>query len=196
MHQPFPLQMRRKSGRPPWQYTTAQSAMKKSQDKLLKAMSNMLEVPAVDTKKVNTMVDAKKKDMLVVFYAPWCPHCQTFVLHDGKGSPENAPLEVLNRQFQASGANKTLDVVRFDVAADREAGLPKGFEVQHIPTIYMAASDGTKTVFDGKGDIIAFIEKHSAQTKKIAVAAAKPDTIVCASQVPRAATVVPQLCCS
>jgi len=160
------------------EYVKAQSKMKNSQDKLLKAMSNMLEVPAVNTAKVNTMVDAKKKDMLVVFYAPWCPHCQTFVLHDGKGSPEKAPLEVLNRGIKASGADKTLNIVRFDVAADREAGLPKGFEVKHIPTIYMAAADGTKTVFDGQGDIIAFIEKNSAKTKKIAVAAAKPDTIV------------------
>merc|ERR1719261_1861484 len=134
-------------------------------------MESMLQVPSVTTAEVNTMVDAKKKDVLVVFYAPWCPHCQTFVLHNGKGNPETAPLEVFNKKIKAAGADKTLDVVRFDVAENREAGLPKGFKVQHIPTIYMASADGKKTVFSGNhvdsATLVDFIEKNSAKTKKI-----------------------------
>merc|ERR1712100_1005076 len=106
------------------------------------AMEAMLQVPSVDTAKLNGMVDGKKKDVLVVFYAHWCPHCQTFVLHDGKGNPEEAPLEIFAKNIKAAGADKTVDIVRFDVAANREAGLPKDFQVQHIPTIYMAAADG------------------------------------------------------
>jgi thiol-disulfide isomerase/thioredoxin len=164
------------------EYKKVQAQMQKSQGRLMKAMSSMLQVPAVDTTKLNSMLDSKKKDALVVFYAPWCPHCQTFVLHNGKGNPEEAPLEVFYKNIKASGADKTLDIVRFDVAANREAGLemPKGFEVPHIPTIYMAAADGTKTVFSGNHvdskTLVDFITANSAKTKKIAIAA--PQTVV------------------
>merc|ERR1719487_1681145 len=136
----------------------------------------MLQVPSVDKAKL----EANKKDALVVFYAPWCPHCQTFVLHNGKGNPEEAPLEIFYKNIKSAGADKTLDVVRFDVSADREAGLPAGFQVQHIPTIYMAAADGTKTVFSGNhvdsATLVDFIEKSSANTKKIGTIA--PETTV------------------
>merc|ERR1719161_2471676 len=154
--------------------------MKESQGRLMNAMTAMPQVPSKTTTEVNSMVDAKKKDMLIVFYAPWCPHCQTFVLHNGKGNPEEAPLEVFYKGVKAAGADKTLEVVRFDVSANREAGLPTGFEVQHIPTIYMAAADGKKTVFSGShvdsATLVDFIEKNSANTKKIGAVA--PQTVV------------------
>merc|ERR1719460_1558012 len=159
------------------EYMKAQGQMKKSQARLMGAMEAMLQVPSVDKAKL----EANKKDALVVFYAPWCPHCQTFVLHNGKGNPEEAPLEVFYRDIKASGADKTLDIVSFDVSANREAGLPKGFEVQHIPTIYMAAADGKKTKFSGAQvyalSLVDFIEKNSANTKKIKINAA-PQTVV------------------
>jgi len=162
------------------EYTKTQAKMKASQARLMSAMESMLEVPSVDTAKLNSVVESKKRDVLVVFYAPWCPHCQTFVLHNGKGNPEEAPLEIFYKNIKAAGADKTLDVVRFDVAANREAGMPAGFEVKHIPTIYMAAADGTKTVFSGNHvdstTLVDFIEKNSANTKKIGAIA--PKTVV------------------
>merc|ERR1719379_2978873 len=110
-------------------------------------MENMLEVPLVDKAALTAMVEKKDKDLFVVFYAPWCPHCQSFVLHDGKGNPEQVPLEIFNRNVHASGANKTLSVLRFDVDANRSGGMPAGFEAKYIPTIYLAAADGTKVQF-------------------------------------------------
>merc|ERR550537_2147513 len=159
----------------------AQTQMKKSQARLMGAMEAMLQVPKTNTAKLNTMVTEKKKDILVVFYAPWCPHCQTFVLHNGKGNPEEAPLEIFYKNIKAAKADETLNVVRFDVAANREAGLPTGFQVQHIPTIYMASADGKKTVFSGNhvdsATLVDFIEKNSANTKKIGAIGA-PKTVV------------------
>merc|ERR1719428_2563684 len=119
------------------EYVQAQQQMKASQERLMAAMSAMLQVPNVNGAALTSMVEKKEKDLLVVFYAPWCPHCQSYVLHDGKGSPEDAPLEVFNREMQASGANATLKILRYDTAADQN--LPNGFDVKYIPTIYVAA---------------------------------------------------------
>lgn len=153
------------------EYVEAQKQMQSAQGRLMKAMSAMLEVEAVDTPKLNALVEKKEKDLLVVFYAPWCPHCQSFVLHDGKGNPEEAPLEIFNRNVHASGANKTLSVLRFDVDANREGGMPAGFEAKYIPTIYLAAADGKKVQFKSNkvdsASLVDFIEKNSAKTKKI-----------------------------
>jgi len=152
------------------EYAEAQKEMQSASSRLMNAMSAMLEVPNVDGAALASKVEKKEKDLLVVFYAPWCPHCQSFVLHDQKGSPENAPLEVFNRDMKARGADKTLSVLRFDTQESQD--VPEGFEVKYIPTIYMAAADEKKTKFEGdarKGeDLVAFIEANSAKTKKIA----------------------------
>merc|ERR1719240_1963905 len=94
--------------------------MQSASNRLMAAMSAMLEVPNVNGVTLKSKVEKKDKDVLVVFYAPWCPHCQRFVLHDGRGSPENAPLEVFNRQMQERGANATLSVLRFDTHAHQD----------------------------------------------------------------------------
>merc|ERR1719453_2885950 len=107
----------------------------------------MLEVPLMNKSTLVAMLDKKDKDTLVVFYAPWCPHCQRYVLHDGKGNPEKAPLEIFNKEMEARGASQTLNIVRWDIDKDRD--LPSQFEVKFIPTIYLAAADGTATQFKG-----------------------------------------------
>jgi thiol-disulfide isomerase/thioredoxin len=162
------------------EYVGVSKTMKKAQGRLMGAMEAMLEVPAVDSKALTSLMDKKEKDLLVVFYAPWCPHCQTFVLHDGKGSPEDAPLEVFNRNVMASTANTTLSVVRYDVSADRN--LPAGFDVKGIPAIYMAAADGKKTPFTGNrvdsATLVAFIKANSAKTKKVTLSKAQNTTVL------------------
>lgn len=151
------------------EYKTSQAAMQKSSQRMMKAMEAMLEVPAMDKDKLTAMMDKKDKDTFVVFYAPWCPHCQSFVLHDGKGNPEKAPLEVFNQEMKSRGASKTLNVVRWDVDAHRD--VPSEFKVQYIPTMYLVAADGTATQFKGNPgkseEIVKFIEDKSSKTKKI-----------------------------
>merc|ERR1719217_694593 len=129
----------------------------------------MLEVEPVDGPKLTAKMNTTK-DILVVFYAPWCPHCQRYVLHDGKGNPEQAPLEIFNRDMKERGANATLTIVRYDVQAGGK-GMPGGFEVRAIPTIYMAAADGAKTKYEGNpldaAALVEFIKEKSANTKTI-----------------------------
>lgn len=154
------------------EFGTAQQQMQKSQKRLMAAMEAMLEVPNVNGTSLAALVEKKEKDLLVVFYAPWCPHCQRYVLHDGQGQPEKAPLELFNREMQSSGANATLTVVRFDTARDQN--VPEGFEVKYIPTIYVAAANGKKTQYKGNPQdtkaLVAFIEANSAKTTKIGAA--------------------------
>lgn len=152
------------------EYKTAQANMKKASDRMMNAMEAMLQVPVVNKAELTAMIDKGDKDTLVVFYAPWCPHCQRYVLHDGKGNPEKAPLEVFNLEMKARGASKTLNVVRWDIDKDRD--LPSDFKVQYIPTIYLAAADGTKAIYKGNPskvpEMVKFIEEKSTKTKKIA----------------------------
>merc|ERR1719162_1563338 len=70
--------------------------LQEAQAELMKTMEGLLEVPAVDPLTLRKVANgALGLDALIVFYAPWCPHCQKFVLHDKEGDPRNAPYEVL-----------------------------------------------------------------------------------------------------
>merc|ERR1719359_653804 len=109
----------------------------------MKAMDAMLQVPPKSGADIGEILQKKDKNAFVVFYAPWCPHCQRFVLHDGKGDPTKAPLEVFRRELAQDAATKDVKVVRFDVQRDRN--IPKDFEVQYIPTVYFVAA-GTGAV--------------------------------------------------
>merc|ERR1719482_1002240 len=147
------------------EYKTSQAEMQKASQRMMAAMEAMLEVPAMDKDKLTARMDKKDKDTFVVFYAPWCPHCQSFVLHDGQGNPEKAPLEVFNQEMKSRGASQTLNIVRWDIDKDRD--LPSDFKVQYIPTIYLAAADGTKEQFKGNPskstEMVQFIEDKSSK---------------------------------
>merc|ERR1740138_1854683 len=89
------------------------------------------------------------KDALVAFYAPWCPHCQTFVLHDKKGNPKNAPLENLRRDMAKDEKLKGVAVYRADVTTLGQNGIPSPLVVQGIPTMYFINAKGSATQFKG-----------------------------------------------
>merc|ERR1719379_3029722 len=83
------------------------------------------------------LISKKKESVLIAFYAPWCPHCQRFVM--GDGSP-------LTRLSNALAAKHGARVVKFDVKAQ---GSPPGFSVNAVPAVYLFnATTGKKTEYD------------------------------------------------
>lgn len=89
-------------------------------------------VQLVDAKMLTALV--AKGDVLVVFYAPWCPHCQQYVMHDEKGNAENAPIERLNKRLKS-----IVKVVKFDTNSHE---VPAGYDVQYVPTMYLSSKHG------------------------------------------------------
>jgi thiol-disulfide isomerase/thioredoxin len=120
----------------------AAQAYKAAEAELQVALEDMLETPLVDNAKLAERVAKKDKDLLVVFYAPWCGHCQRFVLHDGTGNPDNAPLEKINKEL----SDDNLQVLRFDITAGEG---PADMPVEYIPTVYLAMKDGSRHMFQG-----------------------------------------------
>jgi len=133
-------------------YKAQKAKFQMAEGRLMNAMEKLLTVPSVDGSDLDVLLKGRREDTLVVMYAPWCPHCQTFVLHDKRGDPTNAPLEVLYKKIKDS--KMTANVVRFDVqknGADIEAGkVPADFQVQGIPAVFFVGGDAMKvTKFAG-----------------------------------------------
>jgi thiol-disulfide isomerase/thioredoxin len=120
----------------------AAQAYKAAEAELQVALEDMLETPSVNLQSLTEKVAKKDKDFLVVFYAPWCGHCQRFVLHDGTGDPSKAPLEKINKDLSGD----SLQVVRFDITASEA---PNDMPVEFIPTVYLATKDGGRHKFNG-----------------------------------------------
>mmetsp|Transcript_87674 Transcript_87674/g.283860 ORF Transcript_87674/g.283860 Transcript_87674/m.283860 type:complete len:234 (+) Transcript_87674:88-789(+) len=101
-------------------------------------------VQAVDAASLAALLREAKNDLLIVFYAPWCPHCRSFVMQDSAGNSANAPLELLNRDIRASNGPK---VVKFNIEANAR---PDGFAVDYVPKIYFDSKSGsTRTTYQG-----------------------------------------------
>lgn len=101
------------------------------------------DVTAYDYVSLTNAVKASKEDLLVVFYAPWCGHCQTFVIADAAGNRTNAPLEVLNRYLVSVEGPK---VIKFDVT---QSARPKEFESKYIPTTFLSKVGSVPVAFEG-----------------------------------------------
>jgi len=134
-----------------------------AQAKLMAAMEGLLEVPAADRLFLAKAANgASGKDSLIVFYAPWCPHCQKFVLHDAKGNPRNAPLEVLRRDMAKDSKTKNIVVARADTTKIGSV-IPSAFEVVGIPTMYFVSRLGQPVKFTGSSHdstaVMAFVQR-------------------------------------
>jgi len=146
-------------------YQVKKTAFEDATADLYGAIDAILQVPAADAAMLQNVSEGKVgKDTLVAFYAPWCPHCQTFVLHDEDGIPANAPLEVLRKDFAKADATKNVNVIRADVTKLGQKSIPSSFVVQGIPAVYFVNAKGEETQFQGNphntSALKAFVEDH------------------------------------
>eukprot|EP00746_Dinoflagellata_sp_MGD_P165781 gnl/MRDRNA2_/MRDRNA2_95260_c0_seq1.p1 gnl/MRDRNA2_/MRDRNA2_95260_c0~~gnl/MRDRNA2_/MRDRNA2_95260_c0_seq1.p1 ORF type:complete len:228 (+),score=57.54 gnl/MRDRNA2_/MRDRNA2_95260_c0_seq1:112-795(+) len=107
------------------------------------------EVQSVDTSGLEALVE--KEDVLVVFYAPWCPHCQHFIM------TEDAPIERLSKQLEGKAK-----VVKFDITANQA---PTGYQVEVIPTMYFA-NKNVKIKYDGDPEDFGAVEKIVSENQQ------------------------------
>lgn len=116
-------------------------------------------VLAVDEKSLTELVFKHEDDLLIAFYAPWCPHCKTFVLDKENGPP----IETLSRDLADESGPR---VVKFDTT---KSNPPAAFKVEFIPTVYMVSKSGLSTKYgQDPGDLktlkafaIAHSDKHA-----------------------------------
>jgi thiol-disulfide isomerase/thioredoxin len=92
-------------------------------------------IEAVNSTQWSELRNANKHDMLIAFYAPWCPHCKAFIMGD------NAPIKALGEGLEQAGGPY---VVTFDMIAD-EAPLT----IDAVPTVFLFRTDGQAIEFEG-----------------------------------------------
>eukprot|EP00929_Paragymnodinium_shiwhaense_P089934 TRINITY_DN5013_c0_g2_i1.p1 TRINITY_DN5013_c0_g2~~TRINITY_DN5013_c0_g2_i1.p1 ORF type:complete len:234 (-),score=83.61 TRINITY_DN5013_c0_g2_i1:267-968(-) len=136
-------------------FKKAAAVYQAAQTQLFGAMEAMLEVKALAAGDLDKVAKGSGKDTFIVFYAPWCPHCQRFVLHDGHGNPTKAPLELLRQDLQAEKATSAVEVTRVNVDEVGWDTLPKPFVVQGVPTMYFVKGDGAAAHYGGNPQDLA-----------------------------------------
>jgi len=115
----------------------ADDPMPEQKAKKIKAPTVDLSAPgvhAVNSTQWSELRHANKYDMLIVFYAPWCPHCKTFV----KG--KNAPINAISESLSKAGGPK---VVTFDMVADKPP-----LNLDSVPTVYLFKRNGMAVLFE------------------------------------------------
>lgn len=132
------------------EYKEKKQAFMLAESKLMSSMEALLKTPLADAEVLaNASTGKLGKDALIVFYAPWCPHCQQFVLHDESGNPQRAPLELLRKEMAENQKFKDVKVYRSDVTRLEEQDIPQALRVESIPTLFYVNTEGKAIKFNG-----------------------------------------------
>ncbi|GBG79277.1 hypothetical protein CBR_g29427 [Chara braunii] len=105
-------------------------------------------VKTVVMKNFDEVVKQAGKNVLILFYAPWCNVCKRLM----------PSYEEVAKEFQD---DDEIVVAKFDATANDI--VDKKFSVRSYPTIYFRSSMGVLTWYAGKGetdDVIAFVDMH------------------------------------
>lgn len=141
----------------------AQPAKPRALVKAAAAHKSDVAVEAVDEAQLADSVASAKSDMLVTFYAPWCPHCETFVLAD------NAPLKELAKEMGDADI-KGLRVLSVDVTTVQK--IPERFgAIQYVPAVFFVPGekDSAPVAYQSEYSIealTAFMKEHSTGDAK------------------------------
>jgi len=92
-------------------------------------------VEAVNETQWSELRKANKFDMLITFYAAWCPHCKALVL------AEYAPIKALSASLEKVNGPK---VVTFDIDKSEPP-----LSLSGVPTIYLFKKTGEAIEFEG-----------------------------------------------
>jgi len=121
-----------------------------------------LSVPGVHAVNSTTWSELRRAnayDMLITFYAPWCPHCKKFVLD------KNAPINALSESLEKAGGPK---VVTFDMVADDSP-----LTLDAVPTIYLFKRNGMAILFEKDTSDMEGLQAFAMDKKASALVAQK-----------------------
>ncbi len=120
--------------------------MKKSNDGFMSSDKNN-NTPMKQSSKLisNTNISeklnpAKGECVVALFYADWCPHCQTFKPHFKKA------MESLNGKTGKDGKKMRLEMVDCDENKD----IASKYDVSGYPTVKILGDDGTQVEYGGE----------------------------------------------
>lgn len=94
-------------------------------------------VEAVSSKTLDQLRAYNEYDLLVTFYAPWCPHCKNFV------TAAEAPINALDEALERVKGPK---VVKFDI---NESSPPGQLQIDSVPTVYLFKKSGEAIEYEG-----------------------------------------------
>mmetsp|Transcript_3782 Transcript_3782/g.5164 ORF Transcript_3782/g.5164 Transcript_3782/m.5164 type:complete len:174 (+) Transcript_3782:2-523(+) len=112
--------------------------------------SNKKAVKVVVAKTFDKLVTKSNADVLIEFYAPWCPHCKRFA------SKYRQLAKKLRNERKSKKTQRKLVLAKMDVDANHISPI---FNVERIPSIYLSRASDRANPVKYTGDL----EIHSLE---------------------------------